>query len=126
MNQVRGFVFSVVIVIIIFLVSAIAAGLLADVIGVWKKPVIGSTAAFCVVISGYVTAPSHKLLAATIWLMVGAIAAWFLSANSPYPEDQPTLLPMFITYGVGLAALLICALWHKNITNKGVRRQLAD
>jgi len=75
--------------------------------------VIGSVAAFCVVISGYITAPSHKQIAAVAWLVVGAIAAWILSGSSPYPENQPTLTPLFVTYGSGLAALLICMAWHK-------------
>ena len=113
MDQVKGFAFSFVIVIIVFLVSAVAAGLIADLLGVWKKPVIGSIAAFCVVISGYVTAPSHKQIASVIWLIAGAIAAWVLSGNSSYPEDQPTLTPLIITYASGLVALFICTLWHK-------------
>ena len=113
MNQVRGFIFSFIIVIITFVVSAIAAGLLADFIGVWKKPVIGSVAAFCVVITGYVTAPSHKDRSATVWLIFGAIAAWGLSTTSPYPEDQPTLVPLYATYISGFIALLICIMWHK-------------
>jgi len=113
MNQVRGFIISIVIVIITFVVTAIAAGLLADLVGVWKKPVIGSIAAAFVVISGYATAPSHKLLASTVWLIIGAIAAWVLSSTSPYPEDQPTLFPLYATYLSGFIALLLCRLWNK-------------
>jgi hypothetical protein len=118
MNQVRGFVISAVIVIITFLVSAITAGILADLAGVWKKPFIGSSAAFFVVLSGYATAPSHKKIASIIWLIVGAIAAWVLAGNSYYPEDytqafQPTLIPLFATYSSGLIALLLCLVWHK-------------
>lgn len=114
MSHVRGFVLSIIIVIITFLVSAIAAGLLADLIGVWKKPVIGSTAAFCVVIAGYITAPSHKQRSAAIWLIVGAIAARILSSTSPYPEDEPSLIPLYATYASGFIALLLCMVWHKN------------
>ncbi len=117
MNKVRGFFISFAIVIITFVLSAIAAGLLADFAGVWKKPVIGSVAAFCVVISGYVTAPSHKQKASAIWLIVGAIAAWILSSTSPYPEDQPTLIPLYATYVSGVVALLICMVWHKKNNN---------
>ena len=118
MNQVRGFAFSIVIVIISFLVSAIAAGVLADLASVWKKPIIGSVAAFCVVIFGYVTAPSHKQLAAVVWLIIGAISAWVLAGDSFYPEDhehayQLTIIPLLATYLSGLFALLICLLWHK-------------
>jgi len=123
MNKVRGFAVSIVIVIIAFLVSAITAGILADLAGVWKKPFIGSSAAFFVVLTGYVTAPSHKQIAAIIWLIVGAISAWILAGNSYYPEDyaqasQPTLIPMFATYLSGLIALLICMIWHKKYNKK--------
>ena len=118
MNQVRGFALSIVIVIISFLVSAIAAGVLADLANVWKKPIIGSVAAFCVVISGYVTAPSHKPIASGVWLIIGAISAWLLAGDSFYPEDhehayQLTIIPLLATYLSGLFALLICLLWHK-------------
>ncbi len=117
MNQVRGFILSFVIIIITFVVSAISAGLLADLVGVWKKPVIGSVAAFCVVISAYVTAPSHKQKSAAAWLIIGAIGAWFLSSTSPYPEDKPTLIPLYATYFSGFIALLICMAWHKKRKN---------
>jgi len=113
MNQVKGFVLSLVIVITCFVVSAVAAGLLADLAGVWKKPVIGSVAAFCVVIAGYATAPTYKRSASAAWLIIGAIAAWVLSSTSPYPEDQPTLIPIYATYLSGLVALLLCLVWHK-------------
>ena len=121
MNQGKGFVLSFVIVIITFVVSAVAAGLLADFVGVWKKPVIGSVAAFCVVISGYITAPSHKQKSSAAWLIVGAIAAWILSSTSPYPEDQPTLIPLYATYISGFIALLICMVWDKK-HNKNLKR----
>jgi len=127
MNQVRGFALSFVIVIISFLVSAIAAGILADLAGVWKKPIIGATAAFCVVISAYVTAPSHKQTASAVWLIVGMIAAWFLAGDSYYPEDyeqayQPTIIPLFATYLSGIVALLICIMWHKNVAQKNQKK----
>ncbi|PKG80654.1 hypothetical protein CXF85_21265 [Colwellia sp. 75C3] len=123
MNEVRGFTVSIVIVIIAFLVSAITAGILADLAGVWKKPFIGSSAAFFVVLTGYATAPSHKQIASITWLVVGAIAAWILAGNSYYPEDytqayQPTLIPLFATYLSGLIALLICMVWHKKYSKK--------
>ncbi|KGJ97361.1 hypothetical protein [Colwellia psychrerythraea] len=122
MNQVKGFIFSIAIVIIIFIVSAFAAGFLADLASVWKKPIIGSVAAFFVVISGYATAPSHKKIAAVTWLIVGAISAWILAGDSYYPEDyehayQLTIIPLLATYLSGLLALSICLLWHKK-TNK--------
>jgi uncharacterized membrane protein len=118
MHQVKGFIFSCVIVVIVFVISSIAAGLFADLVGIWKKPVIGSIAAFFVVITGYVTAPSHKQTSAIIWLIVGAIAAWVLAGNSYYPEDsahvyQTTIIPLIATYLSGLGALLLCMVWHK-------------
>ncbi|PKI15952.1 hypothetical protein [Colwellia sp. 12G3] len=117
MHQVKGFTLSCVIVIIAFLVSAIGAGLLADFFGVWKKPFIGASAAFFVVLSGYITAPSHKKTMSLVWFIVGAVSAWFLAGNSTYPEDyaqayQPTLIPLTATYLSGLVALLICNVWH--------------
>lgn len=123
MNQIRGFIFSCVIVVIVFVVSAIAAGLLADLVGVWKKPVIGSIAAFFVVISGYMTAPSHKQISAIVWLIAGAIAAWFLAGHSYYPEDsahayQSTIIPLIATYLSGIGALLICMVWHNKHNKK--------
>lgn len=118
MNQIIAFTLSLVIVIIVFVVSAVGAGLLADLIGVWKKPIIGSVAAFCVVITGYTTAPSHKKLAAITWLIVGAVAAWVISNQSYYPEDNTqtylvTLIPLAATYLSGLVAALLCIAWHK-------------
>lgn len=123
MNQTKAFAFSLVIVITTFVISAILAGLLADFVGIWKKPVIGATAAFCVVISGYVTAPSYKQIAALVWLIVGAISAWILAGDSYYPEDyehayQLTIIPIFATYLSGIVALLLCMLWHKKHVNK--------
>jgi len=123
MNQVKGFALSIVIVIISFLFSAIAAGILADLASVWKKPIIGSVAAFCVVISGYATAPSHKQLASVVWLIVGAISAWVLAGDSFYPEDhehayQLTIIPLLATYISGAFAVLICLVWHNKHNKK--------
>jgi O-antigen ligase len=123
MNQIKGFVLSIVLVIALFLISAISAGIVADVMGVWKKPIIGACAAFCVVMAGYITAPNHKRQAALTWLIVGAIAAWFLSGDSFYPEDheheyQLTIIPILATYLSGICALLICLVWHKQRNKK--------
>lgn len=125
MNQSKAFAFSFAIVIISFLVSVISAAFLADFIGIWKKPVMGSVAAFCVVISGYVSSPSHKQTSATIWLIAGAISAWFLAGDSYYPEDyeyayQLTIVPLAATYLSGLFALFICLMWHKK-NNKNLK-----
>jgi hypothetical protein len=115
---VKGYVISLIVVILSFLVSAISSAFLAEFIGIWKKPVIGSVAAFCVVISGYATAPNHKINTAVVWLIVGAISAWFLAGDSYYPEDyqsayQLTIMPILATYLSGFIALLICMVWHK-------------
>jgi len=123
MNQVKGFVFSIIIVIVIFVVSAFTAGTLAGLADVWKKPIIGAVAAFCVVISGYVTAPSHKRTASAVWLIIGAISAWILAGDSYYPEDhehayQLTIIPLLATYLSGLLALLICVVWHRKHNQK--------
>jgi len=118
MDQIKGFTLSIVIVVIIFIISAVGAGVLADLAGVWKKPFIGASAAFFVVITGYITAPSHKQKIAVMWLVIGAISAWFLAGDSYYPEDyeheyQLTIIPLLATYLTGLFALLICLVWHK-------------
>ncbi len=123
MNQVKGFVISIAIVIIVFVAAAVGSGLIAEYFGVWKKPVIGASAAFIVVLSGYITAPSHKQLAAVIWLIVGAISAWLLAGNSYYPEDyehayQPTMFPLLLTYLSGFIAVLLCVFWHKKRHNE--------
>ncbi|WP_440056911.1 hypothetical protein ACSLBF_18700 (plasmid) [Pseudoalteromonas sp. T1lg65] len=118
MEKVIKFLLSTVIVIVVFVISASAAGVLADIAGLWKKPIIGGVAAACVVISAYISAPTYKLIAATIWLCVGAIAAWVLSTVFMYAEDQATQLPLYITYASGAIALLLCFVWHKKCSLK--------
>lgn len=123
MSQTKGFILSMVIVIVTFIVTATTAGILAGFAELWKKPIIGAVAAFCVVVSGYLSAPSHKQWAATIWLVLGAIAAWFLSGDSYYPEDhqhayQLTYIPLVATYLSGLTALILCLCFHKKQANK--------
>lgn len=122
MNHTKAFALSIIVVIVIFVISAFSAGIIAGYFGVWKKPFIGGAAAFFVVISGYLTAPTRKRLAASIWLVVGAIAAWILAGESYYPEDhqhayQLTIIPLAATYLSGIFALLLCILWHKNRNN---------
>ncbi|MBU2871994.1 hypothetical protein [Colwellia sp. E2M01] len=118
MNQVKGFILSLVIVIIVFVIVAFSAGALAGLAGVWKKPIIGGVAAFGVVITGYITAPNHKQFAAAFWLVAGAVAAWILAGDSYYPEDhqyayQLTIIPLLATYVSGALALLLCVTWHR-------------
>lgn len=122
MSTVKGFTLSLAIVLIVFVVTATSAGVLAGLAGFWKKPIIGGVAAFCVVMSAYSSAPSHKLFSATVWLIIGAIAAWFLSGDSYYPEDhqhayQLTIIPLLATYLSGVFALVLCFVWHKKHHN---------
>lgn len=119
MNQIKGFALSIIIVSVVFVISAFAIGIFTGWLGLWKKPFIGGFSAFCVVLAGYFSAPSHKLSAASIWLFVGAVTAWFLSGDSYYPEDhqhayQLTFLPLAVTYASGILSLLLCFIWHKN------------
>lgn len=118
MNQFKGFIVSSIVVIICFIIAAFSAGYIAGFLGIWKKPIIGAVAAFCVVICGYITAPNYKRTSAASWLIVGAISAWFLAGDSFYPEDhehayQHTIIPIAATYVSGLIALVGCFLWHK-------------
>ena len=118
MSLIKGFILSIIIVIICFTISAFSAGALAGFAGVWKKPIIGAVAAFTVVICGYKTAPRYKQTSAVIWLLVGAVSAWFLAGDSYYPEDhehayQLTIIPIAATYLSGLIALVACLIWHR-------------
>ncbi|MCG7551739.1 hypothetical protein [Pseudoalteromonas sp. Of7M-16] len=113
MNLIVRFLFSITIVIVVFVVSATLAGVLADIAGVWKKPIIGGVAAACVVFAGYASAPKHKLISASVWLIIGAVAAWVLSSVFMYAEDAATQLPLLITYASGALSLMLCWLWHK-------------
>ena len=124
MNNFKGFTLSIIIVMISFLISAISAGILADLFSVWKKPIIGAAAAFCVVIAGYYSAPSYKFIACVVWLIIGAVAAWILAGDSYYPEDhmhayQLTMIPLLATYTSGLIAVIISLINHKK-KNKGL------
>ena len=113
MQQVLGFALSAVIVVVAFVVSATAAGMLADYIGWWKKPVIGSVAAACVVFAGYVSAPNYKLFSAAVWLLIGVVAAGIMSSVFMYAEDEGSSVPLYITYASGVFSLGMCAAWHK-------------
>ncbi|MDK1287747.1 hypothetical protein [Pseudoalteromonas umbrosa] len=107
------FLLSVLIVIGVFIVSATVAGFVAELLGLWKKPIIGAIAAANVVLTGYVTAPQYKLICATIWLAVGSVAAWVLSNMFMYAEDAATQIPLLITYASGVFTLVVCRVWHK-------------
>ncbi|MCG7536600.1 hypothetical protein [Pseudoalteromonas sp. OOF1S-7] len=105
---------SIVIVVVTFIASATLAGILAEYTGWWKKPVIGGVAAACVVLSGYMSAPGHKLYCAAAWLVIGAVVAGVMSEVFMYAEDANTSLPLYITYACGLVTLLLCWVWERN------------
>ncbi|KID55671.1 hypothetical protein JF50_19465 [Pseudoalteromonas luteoviolacea] len=113
MNLILRFGLSIFIVITAFIVSATVAGIFAEVVGIWKKPTIGSVAAVCVVLSGYASAPKFQLVCAALWLLVGAIAAWVLSNAFMYAEDVGAQTPLIITYISGVFSLAVCLVWHK-------------
>jgi hypothetical protein len=93
-----------------FFAFGIAAALAADVAGLWELPVAGFVAAFAVVVSAYVAAPSHKLSFACVCFLVGAALAWWMLKDSYWPERhslayQPTLTPLWWTYLGGCIGL---------------------
>ncbi|RHW75251.1 hypothetical protein [Colwellia sp. RSH04] len=118
MNQVKGFTISIIIVLVVFVLTAVSTGILMGYIGFWKKPFIGAVAAFSVVVTGYISAPNHKQVACIVWFIMGALGAWFLAGDSFYPEDhehayQLSYIPLLSTYSSGFLAVLICLFWHK-------------
>ncbi|MEC4088080.1 hypothetical protein [Pseudoalteromonas rubra] len=108
MQKILKLLLSIVIVVITFISSATLAGMLAEYAGWWKKPVIGGVAAACVVLSGYMSAPGHKLYYAAAWLVIGAVVAAVMSSIFMYDEDANTSAPLYITYASGALALLLC------------------
>lgn len=113
MQKALKLLLSILIVIVTFIASATLAGMMAEYAGWWKKPVIGGVAAACVVLSGYMSAPGHRLYYAAAWLGIGAVAAWVMSNAFMYAEDANTLVPLYITYACGLAALVFCWVWER-------------
>jgi hypothetical protein len=113
MKTFLGFIVSIIIVLTLFVVAAFGSGTIAGYIGLWKKPIIGAFSAFIVVLVGYKTAPKYKKHAAVLWLLAGAVAAYFLSGDSYYPEDhqhayQLTYIPLIATYVSGIIAVIFC------------------
>ncbi|TMP28571.1 hypothetical protein CWB99_10385 [Pseudoalteromonas rubra] len=113
MQQILKLLLSIVIVVITFIASATLAGMMAEYAGWWKKPVIGGVAAACVVLSGYWSAPGHKLYFAAAWLVIGAVVAGVMSEVFMYGEDANTQVPLYITYASGFATLAICWVWER-------------
>ncbi len=113
MKTFQGFIVSIIIVLTLFVIAAFASGTIAGYLGLWKKPIIGAFSAFVVVFAGYKTAPKYKKHAAVLWLLAGAVAAYFLSGDSYYPEDhqhayQLTYIPLIATYVSGIFAVTLC------------------
>ncbi|TMP39881.1 hypothetical protein [Pseudoalteromonas rubra] len=113
MQQMLKLLLSIVIVVITFIASATLAGMMAEYAGWWKKPVIGGVAAACVVLSGYMSAPWHRLYYAAAWLVTGAVVAAVMSDIFMYAEDANTSVPLYITYASGVVALLFCWVWER-------------
>jgi hypothetical protein len=95
----------------------IATLFVADFFGLLVKPVSGFVAAFAVVLVTYLTAPSHRMTAAIVVLVLGAIISWDLLEPSfysePYPgkQYQTTHIPIIMTWlggalGLGLSFTL--------------------
>ncbi len=59
-----------------FLISGIAATLVAGGLGLWWEPIIGSVCSVAVVLGAFVLAPNHKAHSATVALVLGAATAW--------------------------------------------------
>ena len=97
--------------------AAVLGGLASELAGFWHLPGAGFGAAFTVVVVSYLAAPTNKLLAAFVSLILGAIAAWLLLEPSRNPENygergafEPTHLPVIATYIGGLLGLFASAI----------------
>ena len=107
--------------------GGIAVGYVANLAGFWGIPGAAFGAAFFAVLAAYFFAPTHKLLSATIVLILGAIAAWQLLVPFNYIEVtadgasifHPTHSPIIGTYiGGALGLLLAVYLRHRAGSNK--------
>lgn len=103
-----------------FIVAGTLGSIATDLAGFWHLPGAGFSAAFAVVVVAYIAAPSHKLLCATVALLLGAIAARLVLEPSWYPESygergayQPTHLPIIATYAGGLLGLIVAAVLRR-------------
>ncbi len=97
--------------------AAVLGGLATELAGFWHLPGACFGAAFTVVVVAYLAAPTHKLPAAFVSLILGAIAAWLLLEPSLYPESygdrgayEPTHLPVIATHIGGLLGLFAAGL----------------
>ncbi len=97
-----------------FFLCGFGGALIADLTGLWDKPLAGFFAAFGVVSIAYLSAPSKNREFSLLVFIVGCLCAWFLVGSSWYPESypskayQPTHLPFIVTVLGGLVSLAIC------------------
>ena len=80
----------------------------------WPDPAIGFIAAAAVVVTTYVRAPNHQLLASGFALLLGASVAYILLRGSTFPENhargyEQTFIPLWFTLSGGAAAFCACA-----------------
>jgi hypothetical protein len=97
-----------------FVLSGIAIGLLVERLHVWFEPVVGFLVAGVVVVTAYARAPARPLLSAFVTYLIGAAVAYSLLRNSYFPENtlrayEPTLIPLWVTLGGGVLALVAVA-----------------
>ena len=104
-----------------FLAAGFTGAIAADAMGLWAEPVAGACAAFAVVLSAYLFAPTGRLAAAFAALVLGAIAAWRIVGDASFPESygaqayQPTELPLLCTIGAGVLALGCATLLSRRV-----------
>ena len=98
-----------------FFLTGIAAGLAADILGLWYEPIVGFVCASVVVLVAFLVSPSHKMASATGFLVVGAVAAWWIiRPPSWYPATyearayQSTYMPVMLTYAGGAVGWIGC------------------
>ena len=97
-----------------FTAGGIIGSVASDLAGYWYRPGAGFCAALAVVVVAYLAAPTHKLLSATVVLLLGAIAAWIVLEPSWYPESYaPTHAPIIATYVGGALGFLVAAGIHR-------------
>ena len=102
-----------------FFVAGICGAFVAGRLNLWATPIAGAVAAFAVVSSAYLFAPSHRRRSAVVVFVVGAAAAWYFVGNSWYPEsyrEQAYLrshAPFACTLAGGLVGVLFALISHR-------------
>jgi len=108
-----------------WLSGGIAGIIAAGLAGFWDRPIGGFGAAFVTVVVAYLAAPNHKLLSASVVLVLGAVLAWLALEPSFYPKSyrgsayERTHLPIIATYmGAVLGLALVVTLnWRAGPDN---------